>query len=189
MTAALLLTAAALLMWPGPSWMLVRAAVVVPEGSADVVGSGVPDPFDVAAGYDTLAVCLRAGLPLATAARVAAQSSPLVLGQHFARAADLLMLGSDPEVAWAVGDDAPDDFRDLAALIRRASRAGSVLADAVAGFAASTRRRAENTALEAAERAGVKISGPLGLCFLPAFVCLGIAPVVIGLASGLLVGL
>jgi pilus assembly protein TadC len=35
----------------------------------------------------------------------------------------------------------------------------------------------------AAERAGVLIAGPLGLCFLPAFVCLGIVPVVAGLAG------
>lgn len=33
------------------------------------------------------------------------------------------------------------------------------------------------------------VSGPLGLCFLPAFVCLGIVPVVIGLAGTTLAGL
>jgi pilus assembly protein TadC len=38
-------------------------------------------------------------------------------------------------------------------------------------------------AAAAAERAGVLIAGPLGLCFLPAFVCLGIVPVVVGLAG------
>ena len=34
----------------------------------------------------------------------------------------------------------------------------------------------------------VLVAGPLGLCFLPAFVCLGIVPVVIGLADGMLPG-
>jgi hypothetical protein len=34
-----------------------------------------------------------------------------------------------------------------------------------------------------AQRAGVLITGPLGLCFLPAFLVLGIAPVVAGLAG------
>jgi hypothetical protein len=37
------------------------------------------------------------------------------------------------------------------------------------------------------QRAGVLITGPLGLCFLPAFLALGVVPVVIGLASGLAV--
>ena len=36
------------------------------------------------------------------------------------------------------------------------------------------------------DRAGVLVSGPLGLCFLPAFVCLGIVPVVVGLARDVL---
>jgi hypothetical protein len=31
----------------------------------------------------------------------------------------------------------------------------------------------------------VLITAPLGLCFLPAFVCLGIVPVVVGLAGQL----
>jgi hypothetical protein len=34
----------------------------------------------------------------------------------------------------------------------------------------------------------VLISGPLGLCFLPAFVCLGIVPVIAGLAGRVLGG-
>jgi hypothetical protein len=29
------------------------------------------------------------------------------------------------------------------------------------------------------------IAGPLGLCFLPAFVCLGVVPVIAGLAGSL----
>lgn len=33
------------------------------------------------------------------------------------------------------------------------------------------------------------VSGPLGLCFLPAFICLGIVPVVIGLATRTLGGI
>ena len=48
------------------------------------------------------------------------------------------------------------------------------------------RHDAAHAAAAAAERAGVLIAGPLGLCFLPAFVCLGIAPVVAGLAGEVL---
>ncbi|MDN2502743.1 type II secretion system F family protein, partial [Nocardia nova] len=50
------------------------------------------------------------------------------------------------------------------------------------------RAAVEDTAAARAERAGVLISGPLGLCFLPAFVCLGIVPVVAGLAGRVLGG-
>ena len=55
-------------------------------------------------------------------------------------------------------------------------------------LAADGRIQVEHLAAASAERAGVLISGPLGLCFLPAFICLGIIPVVVGLASRVLDG-
>jgi pilus assembly protein TadC len=39
-----------------------------------------------------------------------------------------------------------------------------------------------------ARRAAVLITAPVGLCFLPAFVAIGVLPVVIGVAGGLLGG-
>jgi hypothetical protein len=45
---------------------------------------------------------------------------------------------------------------------------------------------AGDEARAAAERAAVLIAGPLGLCYLPAFVCLGIVPVIAGLATDVL---
>jgi pilus assembly protein TadC len=35
----------------------------------------------------------------------------------------------------------------------------------------------------AVRRAGVWVLAPLGLCFLPAFVCLGVVPLVLGIAA------
>ena len=35
----------------------------------------------------------------------------------------------------------------------------------------------------AVQRAGVWVLAPLGLCFLPAFLCLGVAPLVLGIAA------
>ena len=51
--------------------------------------------------------------------------------------------------------------------------------------AEATRLRAAlvDTAEARAQRTAVLITAPLGLCFLPAFLVLGIAPVVIGLAA------
>ena len=43
-----------------------------------------------------------------------------------------------------------------------------------------------NFTAAAGERAGVLIAGPLGICFLPAFICLGVVPVVAGLARNAL---
>jgi len=71
-------------------------------------------------------------------------------------------------------------------LARRSSVSGVALAEAVAVLASQCRQDAAHAAAAAAERAAVLIAGPLGLCFLPAFVCLGIVPVVAGLAGDLL---
>lgn len=203
MSAALLLAAVALVVWPVPGAALARVVERPRSSRFDVLFHGEPrwigrnragpDPFAVAATYDLMAVCLRAGLPVGVSAAVGAERAPQPLAGSLARAADLLALGADPVQAWSF-DSAPsgrtakldENFRELSMLARRAARAGSSLADAIAGLAESTREDAQTQALARAEKAGVTISGPLGLCFLPAFVCLGIVPVVVGLADGML---
>ena len=192
MSAALALVAVALLVWPPPGRWLYRVVdAPIPNREPRWLGWRAPadDPYAIAAGYDLLAVCLRAGQPVSSAADVVSRHSPPALAAPLSRAAELLALGAEPSAAWATPADADDCYRELATLARRASRAGASLADGVAALADTTRDRAQLGALARAERAGVKISGPLGLCFLPAFVCLGIVPVVVGLAGGMLGGL
>jgi pilus assembly protein TadC len=118
------------------------------------------------------------------AAAETADFAPTALGAVLRRAADLLMLGADPDTAWQLPDGDPDEgCVALARLARRSASSGSALAAGVAELAEQSRRAATHSAMAAAERAGVLIAGPLGLCFLPAFVCLGIVPVVAGLAG------
>ncbi|MDV9193770.1 type II secretion protein F, partial [Streptomyces sp. SR27] len=59
---------------------------------------------------------------------------------------------------------------------------------AVARQATALRSARARAAAIRARRAQVLISAPVGLCFLPAFLAVGVAPVVIGLATGLLDG-
>ena len=68
----------------------------------------------------------------------------------------------------------------LQRLARRSAASGAALAQGVADLADQARLDAGDAARAAAERASVLIAGPLGLCYLPAFVCLGIVPVVAG---------
>jgi pilus assembly protein TadC len=74
----------------------------------------------------------------------------------------------------------------LCRLARRSAASGTALAQAVSELADQSRLDAADTARAAAERASVLIAGPLGVCYLPAFVCLGIVPVVVGLAGDVL---
>jgi pilus assembly protein TadC len=66
---------------------------------------------------------------------------------------------------------------------------GAPLADMVAAVADDQRRRRRWSAEAAARRAGVQAVGPLVLCFLPAFVLLGVVPVVLSIAAEVLGGL
>ena len=186
-----MLLAAALLSDAGPSTVRARAGMAgrAPRASRQPVRG--PDPLAVASSLDVLAVCLAAGMAVSTAAAATAPSAPPLLARVLRRAADLLALGADPAVAWSAPPGQPASSVDpqidaLLRLARRSSVSGVALAEAVAALAAQCRQDAAHTAAAAAERAGVLIAGPLGLCFLPAFVCLGIVPVVAGLAGDLL---
>lgn len=145
------------------------------------------DPLAVASTLDLLAACLRGGLPVASAARVVLPSAPAPVASVLRQAADLLTMGAEPEDAWAAAA-AEESTAGLARLARRSARSGSPLARGVAELAAEQRAAAEDSAAAAAERAGVLVTGPLGLCFLPAFLCLGVVPVVLGLAGPVLRG-
>ena len=194
MSTAAVLLAVALWIGPGPSIVRARAGTTVRahdrSGWPRPQARG-PDPLAVASSLDVLAVCLGAGMAVSTAASATAASAPPKLSAVLRRAADLLALGSDPGVAWSISPDLQPDSVDtqidsLLRLARRSASSGAALADGVAELADQSRHNAAQAATAAAERAGVLIAGPLGLCFLPAFVCLGIVPVVAGLAGDVL---
>lgn len=184
MSTAALLLAAALLFGAGPGTVRRRAGMVRSVARRRRQKPSAADPFATASALDVLSVCLSAGMTVSAAAAATAAFAPASLGALLRRAADLVALGADPETAWRIGpDEADDGCVALARLARRSASSGSALADGAAELAEQARQEATHRAAAAAERAGVLIAGPLGLCFLPAFVCLGIVPVVAGLAG------
>ena len=184
MTAAALLLAGALLLGAGPFSARQRTSAAIGQRWMARRGRRRRDPLATASALDVLAVCLATGMAVPAAAAATADYAPATLGSQLRRAADLLALGADPDIAWQVQDPSGEDgYEALARLARRSASAGSALASGVAELAEQSRQEAGHAAVAAAERAGVLIAGPLGLCFLPAFVCLGIVPVVAGLAG------
>lgn len=149
--------------------------------------SGAEDPLAAASSFDVLAACLRSGMAVSTAASATARSAPAALARVLNRAADLLALGAEPATAWTNPSGALDSHAEaLLRLARRSASSGAALAQGVAELADQSRHQAADAASAAAERASVLIAGPLGLCYLPAFVCLGIVPGVAGLAGDVL---
>ncbi len=145
-------------------------------------GSRADHPAALAAAWAQLAVCLEVGLPVAAAVAAAAAALDGREGEELRRVAGLLELGADPAQAW----DAAQGTALLAAFARTAGRSagtGAALARAARAEDARLRAGLLDAAEARAQRAAVLITAPLGLCFLPAFLVLGIVPVVIGLAA------
>ncbi|AZM54606.1 hypothetical protein DMA15_20290 [Streptomyces sp. WAC 01529] len=134
---------------------------------------------------DLLAACVTAGASPVSAARAVGESLRGPVGERLTRGAAEVRLGSEPADAWrqlaAIPDAAP-----LARLLERAGDSGAPAAEPVARLAADARAARARAATARARRAAVLMTAPVGLCFLPAFVAVGVLPVLIGLAEGLL---
>ena len=193
---ASLLTAAALLMVPGPAGprsRLPRAGDIGPAPVTDPVparrrASGVKtgeEPLELAGAWELLAACLQAGMPVAVALRAVAEGLGAPAGPALRRTAELLALGADPTQAWQPTLECPSTAR-LARAARRSGRSGTALAESLTRLTTEVRASARERCEARAQRAGVLITAPLGLCFLPAFLALGVVPVLIGLAAGLM---
>lgn len=142
---------------------------------------------------ELLAAALDSGLAMATALRAVSEvlgdQGPSAGQQQSALAAldsvaAMLALGADTDTAWRAVD-ADADLAPLAAAARRSAVGGTTLADAVREHAAQLREQAREESVRSAGLAGVLMTAPLGVCFLPAFLSLGLAPVVLGLLGRL----
>jgi pilus assembly protein TadC len=130
---------------------------------------------------DLLAVCLRAGMPLVGALEAVAEALGGPFSADLSGVAGLLRLGSPSATAWTGLSEDPD----LAAVARAAGRSaesGSRLATSFERLAAERRTALVAAGETTARKAGVTAMAPLALCFLPAFVCLGLVPIVLSLA-------
>lgn len=159
------------------------------HGGVDVRPSGqrsnaASDVLRVAATWDLLAACLGAGLPLPDALRSVAHRLPSGAASALRATGELIALGADPDEAWRPAVACPATAA-LARAARRSARSGTALAAIATGLATESRAALDDAAEAKAQRAGVLVTLPLGLCFLPGFLCLGVIPVVIGLAGQL----
>lgn len=133
---------------------------------------------------DLLAVCLRAGLPVGQAVDVVASALPGQLTAELATVATLYELGSGP-AAWNEVRADPV-LGPLARAAGRSGESGSALASDFERLATDHRAQIALTTAVHTRRLALATLAPLGLCFLPAFVCLGVVPVVLSVARQVL---
>ncbi|MEU6589367.1 type II secretion system F family protein [Streptomyces sp. NPDC046881] len=136
---------------------------------------------------DLLAACIAAGAGPVIAAQAVGEALGGPVGQALARGAAEVRLGGEPADAWRSLAALPG-ADVLARLLERAGQSGLPAVGPVSRLASDARAEWARTATARARRAAVLISAPVGLCFLPAFIAVGVLPVVIGLAGGVMGG-
>ncbi|EME64240.1 hypothetical protein H074_02700 [Amycolatopsis decaplanina DSM 44594] len=145
---------------------------------------GVSELLRSAATLDLLAACLAAGLPVPVALEAVVPAASPKTAAALRSVASHLAVGIGPAEAWAPVRDRPG-LTELSVAAVRTARAGTALATHAKDLARRLRESLSAEAEERAERAGVLLAAPIGLCFLPAFLCLGVLPVVLGLTGRL----
>lgn len=156
---------------------------------------------------DLLAALLSAGASVEHALSLVAESCEPGIRSHLVRVHTARLLGASWEAAWEAGagsraDTPPPGFlhhagrrrsvrdhdrtvEDVRLGLRFATSTGAPSAALLHAHAAQLRRRYNREIDRKAAALGVQLVLPLGLCSLPAFICLGVVPVVLGLLPSL----
>lgn len=152
---------------------------------AGPAGSTPMGPLDAARALDVSAAALRAGKALLPAWDVGV-GQLIQDGEHdgegeLGRAMALLNLGGGKDAWLTLAEHSL--FGPIARQAAQQTRAGTSLADGMHQQAEHLRRVAADKATAGAEKVLIALAAPLTLCFLPAFVFVGLIPLAIGMAS------
>lgn len=130
---------------------------------------------------DLLAATLASGAPVQAALAAVAKASEPPASEELLRVVAALNLGASPATAWREAVVVPEFIR-VQASFERSAVSGAPIADVLTALARDERRRRKSAVEIAARSAGVRAVAPLAACFLPAFILLGIVPVVASMA-------
>ena len=133
---------------------------------------------------DLLHTCLRAGQPLRTAVVTVARAMGPPISRLFDDVTQAQSVGMSDEQAWLMLVEDPA-LGVVARDIARSATWGTAITDVLAQHGRDLRRYSARERLKAAKAVGVKSVLPLGLCYLPAFVLMGVVPVIAAGISGL----
>jgi pilus assembly protein TadC len=136
---------------------------------------------------DLLAVCLESGLPLRGAVEVLSGALGGPLGDVLAEVSATVALGTDEAQAWAEVGVAEPALGPLGREVSRTVGSGVALSQTLRALGLEARRSAAAATEVKARRVGVRSVLPLMICFLPAFLLLGVVPIIGGVVSRLVV--
>ncbi|MFT4215570.1 MAG: type II secretion system F family protein [Micropruina sp.] len=132
-----------------------------------------------------LAVCLEAGLPLRGAVAALAEGLDGAPAAALRRLDAAVRLGVPEDTAWAELAEAHPALACLVRELRHASSSGVSLGPLLRRHAREAQEAVRGAAQSRARQAGVGIVLPLVACFLPAFLLVGVVPIVGGVLGRL----
>lgn len=132
-----------------------------------------------------VAAALRSGAGVPRALEATGVAVGGTDGGMLARAARTLVLGATWDRAWA---DAPAALAPMVRALRGAWLDGAAPGEALRAAGDEVHHERRSAARTAAARLGVRLVLPLGACYLPSFVLVGLVPVLLALGIDLLTG-
>ena len=136
---------------------------------------------------DLLAACLASGASTAVATRATAEAIGGPAGDLLNECVTQFNLGASARRVWKPLADEPA-LAPIARAILRSAETGAPLTAVLLRVSDDLRLTSRAELEQAAKTVGVKAVGPLGLCFLPAFMLLGVVPLIASLISAGLSG-
>lgn len=131
---------------------------------------------------DLLAACLASGASTSAATTATAQAVGGPTGELLRQCVAQFELGADSSRVWAPIASEPA-LAPIARAILRSAHTGAPLTAVLLRVGDDLRATRKAQLDQAAKSVGVKAVGPLGLCFLPAFMLLGVVPLIASLVS------
>jgi hypothetical protein len=155
-------------------------------GSRDTWPSAVPVGSlhglrDTAMMLELVAAMLDAGSGIGRSLELVAASASVEYGRSLRPVVSALAIGADWETAWRSSEVRLAEILELRDALGFAAMTGAPSSAILYAQAARLRRERFRAAEKRAAALGVKLVIPLGLCSLPAFICLGVVPVLLAL--------
>jgi len=141
----------------------------------------VPGLRDSAMMLELIAAMLHSGASIGHALELVAAAATPEYGRALRPVVGAMAIGADWETAWRSSDVRSPEILALRDALGFAALTGAPSSSILYAQAARMRRERFRAAEKRAASLGVKLVVPLGLCSLPAFICLGVVPVLLAL--------
>ncbi|RNM14678.1 type II secretion system F family protein [Nocardioides pocheonensis] len=139
---------------------------------------------DLPTAVHLLGACLAAGAATSVAFETVASALPGAVAEEFDGVQHRLALGADPASVWRDLAAHPQ-LRPLGRALARGQQSGASVRTAVEALAVELAAQSRSRTDALARSVEVRAAAPLGACFLPAFVLVGVVPMVVGVFSAM----